>query len=168
MPARDEKVPDIRIASPCKTSWEGMQGDDYVRFCGQCQLNVYNLSALSATEIREMVARKEGRLCVRLYRRADGTILTKDCPVGLAWLRKKIAVVAAACTAILFSAFGGIDFVGRLFGKRSCPSLPTQGWVAGDMVAPRDPPEMGKPMMGEAAVPEMGAPAPVSVEMGRR
>jgi hypothetical protein len=36
----------IRIASPCKVSWDEMAGDDRVRFCGHCAKDVYDLSAL--------------------------------------------------------------------------------------------------------------------------
>ncbi len=53
-----------------------MIGGDRVRFCGQCQLNVYNLSAMSRYEAESLIARTEGRLCVRFFRRKDGSILT--------------------------------------------------------------------------------------------
>ena len=72
----------IRIASPCPVSWEQMIGDNRVRFCGECQLNVYNFGELSRTEAEELLRSTEGRLCGRLYRRADGMVITKDCPVG--------------------------------------------------------------------------------------
>jgi len=34
----------VRIAAPCPADWDRMLGNDRVRFCGQCSLNVYNLS----------------------------------------------------------------------------------------------------------------------------
>src|SRR6516162_8887116 len=37
----------LRVASPCPADWNAMQGDDRVRFCGQCEKNVYNLSAMT-------------------------------------------------------------------------------------------------------------------------
>jgi hypothetical protein len=52
-----------------------MQGDDRVRYCPECKLNVYNFSALSPREIERLVAQTEGRLCARYYQRADGTML---------------------------------------------------------------------------------------------
>jgi hypothetical protein len=60
-----------------------MKGDDRVRFCSQCSLNVYNLSSMKPEEAESLVQQHEGRLCVRFYRRRDGTVLTGDCPVGL-------------------------------------------------------------------------------------
>jgi hypothetical protein len=41
--------------------------------------NVYYLSALSRNEAEELINTREGNLCVRLYRRADGTVMTRDC-----------------------------------------------------------------------------------------
>jgi len=74
---------DIRIASPCSADWNRMSGDDRVRFCPECQLNVYNFSALTHAEVEMVVAAREGRLCARFYQRTDGTMLTQNCPAGL-------------------------------------------------------------------------------------
>lgn len=93
----------IRIASPCPITWEQMSGNDSVRFCNHCRLNVYNLSTLSKAEAEALLASTEGRLCARLYRRSDGTVLTKDCPVGLQALRRRMARTAAAVFALIGS-----------------------------------------------------------------
>ena len=34
----------ITVAEPCTESWEGMSGDDRVRYCQGCRKHVYNLS----------------------------------------------------------------------------------------------------------------------------
>ena len=79
-----------------------MVGDDRVRFCGQCAKNVHNLSALSRGEadalLREaqaVEAARTGAMCVRLYRRTDGTVLTADCPEGVRRKRRRLAVFGA-------------------------------------------------------------------------
>ena len=59
----------VRIAAPCKADWQQMIGSERVRFCGQCKLNVYNLSSMTKTEAESLIAQTEGRLCVRFYRR---------------------------------------------------------------------------------------------------
>ena len=51
-----------------------MKGDQRVRFCDQCKLNVYNLSEMSRPAAERLVLQTEGRLCVRYYQRADGTM----------------------------------------------------------------------------------------------
>jgi hypothetical protein len=70
----------IKIASPCTANWDAMEGDDRVRFCAECKKNVFNISAMTRSEAEALLG---GEICVRLYRRADGTVLTSDCPVGL-------------------------------------------------------------------------------------
>ncbi len=73
---------DIRIATPCPASWDAMKGDDQVRFCQTCEKNAFNISLMTRQEAEALILAKEGHLCVRLARRADGTIITDDCPVG--------------------------------------------------------------------------------------
>jgi hypothetical protein len=72
-----------------------MHGDDRVRFCSRCSLHVYNLSALTRDAAEALVNEKEGRLCTRFYRRADGAVLTADCPHGR-WRRPAIRLLACA------------------------------------------------------------------------
>ena len=96
-------IDQVRIATPCPISWEQMTGDNRVRFCDHCQLNVYNLSALSRVEAEKLIASTEGRLCARLFRRVDGTVLTEDCPVGLRVLRRRVAKRTAAIFAAIVS-----------------------------------------------------------------
>jgi hypothetical protein len=95
-------LPEIRIASPCTASWESMTGDDRSRHCSECNRNVYNFAAMTSTEIEQLIAASNGdRLCGRLYRRDDGTILTSDCPVGL---RVRIRRVSRRLSAALVAA----------------------------------------------------------------
>lgn len=84
-----------------------MSGDDKVRFCGLCNLNVYNISAMSGAEAERLIARTEGRLCAKLYRRPDGTIITADCPVGWRALKRRASFMAGAALTALLSLFGG-------------------------------------------------------------
>src|SRR5207244_3242790 len=76
---------DLRIATPCNADWDDMAQVDgeRVRFCGKCEKNVYNLSAMSRDAAEQLVREREGRVCVRFYQRADGTVLTGDCPVAV-------------------------------------------------------------------------------------
>jgi hypothetical protein len=95
----------VRIASPCSANWEEMRGDERARFCELCQKHVYNFAAMTADEAAGLICEKEGKLCARLYRRRDGTVLTADCPVGAAryWKRAKAAAAAMVVTG-LFAA----------------------------------------------------------------
>ena len=85
-----------RIGTPCNARWSAMAGDDRVRFCGECGKNVYNLSALPRAEAERLLEEREGGRCIRLYERADGTVMTTDCPVAVRRLRVRRVVGMAA------------------------------------------------------------------------
>lgn len=104
----------VRIASPCAANWEEMQGDERKRFCGECRLNVYNLSAMTKREAETLLINSEGRLCVRFYRRADGTILTQDCPVGWARVKQRVSRIATAAFSMIAGFFGGFAAFSQL------------------------------------------------------
>ena len=98
----------LRVASPCEESWDAMTGTDRVRFCSRCGQNVYNISQFSREEAEEFIQQSEGRPCMRLYRRKDGTVLTKDCPVGLRAMRRWLASFLALAAAMTMLGFGWI------------------------------------------------------------
>jgi len=93
----------LRIASPCPVGWEQMTGDERKRHCRLCDLHVYNISEMSHGEVQSVIAKSEGRVCARLFRRADGTVITRDCPVGSRALRRRVAKTAAAAFAAILS-----------------------------------------------------------------
>src|SRR5436853_394632 len=95
----------VRIASPCTASWAAMKGDDRDRYCDQCSLHVYNLSEMTRAEAEALVRQREGRMCVRLYRRRDGTVLTRDCPIGLAAVRHRLVTGLLAVSAVAWTVF---------------------------------------------------------------
>jgi len=80
-----------------------MKGDDKVRHCSLCQLNVYNLPGMTEAQVGDLVARTEGRLCVRMFERTDGRVMAADCPVPFRAVRKRLAVVVASALCLLLS-----------------------------------------------------------------
>jgi hypothetical protein len=90
-----------------------MHGDDQVRFCGQCSKYVYNLSAMTGQEAESLILQREGTMCVRFYRRADGTVLTADCPVGWRAFQRKLEIVGSAAVALVVAVLGALT-VGAL------------------------------------------------------
>jgi hypothetical protein len=164
----------VRVASPCNADWNEMLGDGRVRFCLSCEKNVYNLSAMTRDDAEDLLRERLGNdLCIRFYQRADGTILTEDCPTGVKTKRRKKlalavagagAMAAAAATAFMSQkttckgdmgvAVGGAEVYQ---GDRSPPTIGELTEVKGD-VAPVPS------VMGTAAptfTPVMGAPPPV-------
>ncbi|HEX8140604.1 MAG TPA: hypothetical protein VF544_23760 [Pyrinomonadaceae bacterium] len=98
----------VTVAAPCSAPWDEMIGDERARFCGQCQRNVYNLSGMTRREAEALIAGAEGRLCIRFYKRRDGTILTENCPVGLRALKRRLSRLASATLSALLSFLAGL------------------------------------------------------------
>jgi hypothetical protein len=138
----------LAIASPCRAEWSAMAGDDKRRFCADCKLHVHDLSAMTTAEAHALLrAAGGGRVCVRFHRRADGRVLTRDCPIGLrqrmraAWARAAALVCALWSTAAACArprsdasdpapaAAAPVDQdarMGRLMGEVMPPSPPAQ------------------------------------------
>ena len=69
----------VEVRSPCLAAWDAMTGDDRVRHCTRCRQNVYNLSGMTRREAESLLQEHGVSVCVRYYRRADGTVVTGDC-----------------------------------------------------------------------------------------
>jgi hypothetical protein len=138
----------VRVASPCSADWDEMQGDDRVRFCEQCRLNVYNLAGMEVRDAAALVRETEGRLCVRFYARDDGTMLVEDCPVGFRAVRrhllKRLAILVGGLAALFSweSRWRHWLLRSQAYLAAGAPSEPTMGLFAG----PSDPGEA--PMIG--------------------
>lgn len=163
----------LRVASPCNASWDEMKGDERVRFCGHCEKNVFNLSAMTRDEAEALILATNAKICVRMYRRADGTVLTEDCPDGLRKKRRKrlaaalVGGAAVAAAASFASARQSARVVqgeptmivpsSQVLPVSATPSTPPSS----PPVEPQVSPEMGQMVMGEPAMPEH--PQPPSV-----
>src|SRR5262249_5401143 len=112
MPKLTSPLDNLRIAAPCSADWDQMFSfeDERVRFCSQCNLNVYNLSDMSRREAEALITKTEGRLCVRFYRKADGSVLTQNCPVGLKAIKRRVAWVAQVILGMASSLVSGLGF----------------------------------------------------------
>ena len=170
----------LRIAIPCTVSWDAMKGDACKRFCGQCRLNVYDVSEMTPGEATTLIRKSEGRVCLRLHRRADGRVVTKDCGRVRLAIERRVRWMRTAAAA-LFAAIGlagcsrsndrsGAPTPSPTGVDATSPERPLMGDVA---IAP--PTLMGRPkrIMGEAIAPppkppergsEMGGVAPEHVE----
>ena len=98
MPQSIHSFDRINIPAPCDADWDSMIGNDRVRFCEHCKLDVTNLSALTRPEATRLVERSRGRLCVRFVTRANGRVLIQQFP-------KKIHQIARRASRIAAGAF---------------------------------------------------------------
>jgi hypothetical protein len=171
----------IEVANPCRADWSRMKGDERTRFCSTCAKNVYNLSGMSRTQAESLVRAKEGELCVRFYRRADGTVITDDCPVGLRavrrplkWMTTTLAIVAAPLLTFAAVMTGGRINAAQVMSqlRQSQPVNTIFDWlqpesplatikIAGGMAPPAPQPMLGEPAPVMTR-PSLSPPADVS------
>lgn len=155
----------VGVASPCSADWNAMAGDAVTRRCESCRLNVYNISEMTRGQAEAFLReseRAQGRVCIRLYRRADGTVMTRDCPVGLAAVRQRAIRAAARLAAVAAGVLGALAAFGR---RGEAPGVDLRSvqpfaticdWVrppAAPTLMPAQPPMMGEVVMGKRAMP---------------
>lgn len=155
----------VKIASPCSQDWNEMIGTDRKKFCGECKLNVYNLSGMTTREAENLLMNSEGRLCVRFFKRADGSVLTKDCPVGWKAIKQRVSKTATAFASLVFAALGGIGLANYFTKTSEQPTMGTMPsnvkiYTMGEMTidetnsntAVQGKPEIEMPMMGAVSI----------------
>ena len=156
----------VRVAAPCNVDWDSMFGDERVRFCSQCLLNVYNLSDMTRSEAEQLVARADGRLCVRYYMRSDGSIITNNCPVGLRRIKRRLSRVATAIGSAVVSFLSGVGIYG-LVHRETFPRVSVTGALPIErtrkpILPPLETlevisvPPITEPTQGKAILPTMG------------
>lgn len=114
---------DLRIASPCPARWEEMMGSESTRYCDSCRHNVYDISAMTRAEAEMLLSQREARTCIRYYRRADGTIMTADCPVGARTIRQRLMNRVRTFSAALLALLAGGTLSGGADGGHRRPTL---------------------------------------------
>ena len=157
----------LEIPIPCTESWDAMQGDEQVRHCGLCRKNVYNLSVMPQAQAEALLAgHADGGVCVRFYRRGDGTVLTSDCGtsprVRLRRVLRTLPRAAAGAAGVAGAAAVAVAAAQAKPPRLHAAPAPYVVVVALDQ-DPR-PPMMGEPAIGEVT---MGAPAAPVELMGK-
>lgn len=107
----------VRIAAPCGESWEAMDGNARTRFCAGCGHHVHNLSAMSRAEAQDVLARADGRVCIRFHPKPNGSPMTSEdvaafqnqptAPVRPANWPRRWAAAASWAVALLTAGLGG-------------------------------------------------------------
>jgi hypothetical protein len=120
-----------------------------------------------------LIRAREGQICARLYQRADGTVLTANCPVNaekpVHWFRQLISAAAACVCLSGISAFSGeksrstgVALLGEI-----CVSVPKTNSNTGTIPDTNPPPVLGKisfvpPRLNSPAPPPTMNPAPAN------
>lgn len=160
--AKASFMDDIRVASPCRASWDDMTGDERSRACAHCRKNVYNLSGMTRAEIETLIREKEGRLCVRFYRRADGRLVTADCPPfgehGRHWRFAALAAAASLAVGLATAMPANSTKPNNAFSKLVASSIQRLKSMLG-MTPPPPAPPPGLVAMGEMCWPPATPPS---------
>ncbi len=131
----------VRIAHPCSQKWSKMEGDGRVRMCAACKLHVFDFAEISSEEARQLIRKSSNgeRICARIFKRLDGTVMTKDCPRGFShgwrYARNLLpnAKGAMLLVAVLVAAFmGTVMLFGDNIRRLYAPS--TGGMIGGELV----------------------------------
>lgn len=97
----------ICTAAPCSVSWHDMKGDERIRRCTKCQHPVYFLTDLPPEEVEKFLV-TQGARTGKVYLRADGALMTSDCPEGVRhrarrWIASGVALAVVVLVAIAAS-----------------------------------------------------------------
>ena len=119
----------VTIPTDCHVSWDSMRGDERTRHCSTCNQTVFNLSSMTASEAAELLTSNGYNVCIRLYRRPDGSVVTRDCEEALSTRKPQMVrrVVAA------LAAWLGITLVSGCF--KCCQGAPAPPTGAGQVQA---------------------------------
>jgi hypothetical protein len=78
------------IAAPCDGACGQADGNARVGLCQRCGMFLYDIAGLSANAAQALTANTEGPSNGRLFKRRDGKVMTRNCPVGLEALRARL------------------------------------------------------------------------------
>ena len=102
MSANKRRLDQLKVVSPCSTDWDRMSGDEKKRFCSECDKFVYDFSQMTRRQVEAIVSVHRGRMCARITRRPDGSMVTLEAPpVHPIVARRASPVVNATLAAIL-------------------------------------------------------------------
>jgi len=102
--------------------------DGRTRFCDSCERPVYDSAAMTRHELADLIAWHEGRRlpCVRLHRRPDGTIVTRDCFAPVLRVGRFFALKVALAAAVFWGWVLGLCPLVRLPKRDDAPPISSE------------------------------------------
>ncbi len=157
-----DPVDRIEIPTPCTEPWDSMYGDNRIRHCGSCRKNVYNVAELTRAQAVALISSREP-VCVRIYRRPDGTVVTNDCWSRLRAARRRgmwafLAMLVIVGWAQLAAMIVGLAGLRRLV-LPTMGARPVTSEVRGGLVPRHEPPMIPKGATVTAGTPPLPEPS---------
>jgi hypothetical protein len=75
-------------------------------------------------------------MCVRYFRRIDGTIMTADCPMGWSGVKRRVAIAGSVVAAAIVGLLGFLS-LGVLGARQDDPWRRNPLAIIQDMIFPR-------------------------------
>jgi hypothetical protein len=127
-----------------------MTGNEQVRFCGHCDLNVTDISKLTRAKAVKLVKKSNGRLCLRIHRNPLGEIITRPSVQKLYTISRRASRFAAgAFTAMLSLSAAAYAQSSGTGEQPSDPPVATQPIDGPDV---ENPPIENMPLGGDIMV----------------
>jgi hypothetical protein len=128
----------VTVHSPCAADWNSMIGTDQVRFCEHCSLDVHNLSRLTRNQAERLVARSNGRLCIRYHHDPAGRPLTLPVGQKLHRISRRVSRIAAGAFTAALSVTSAVAQNSTSFqsGNSNAPNAtqPDARWALASIV----------------------------------
>ena len=129
----------LTIPSPCTADWDSMIGNDQVRFCEHCSLEVHNLSMMTRNQAQRLVSRSNGRLCVRYHHDSTGRPLTLPVGQKLHRIGRRVSRIAAGAFTATLSVTSAVaqSSASSQSGSWNPPNAtqPNVRWAPGSSIA---------------------------------
>jgi hypothetical protein len=135
-----------RIDRPCPMRWSELRGGARRRYCDYCHKDVHNLSALTESQARELLTRREGELCCRYVRDEAGAPITRDRPIKL------LLAKMAALVAVIAPFLSGCTTTGKARAPVGQTPAPTAQPAPEHMGTPMTPTPEQAPREGTGGV----------------
>lgn len=95
------KLDQLKVVTPCSSSWEQMTGNRQKRFCSECNKNVFDFSQMTRNQVEAVVSAHKGQLCGRILRDASGSLVTLE-PTPLATISsRRVSPALSAAVAVM-------------------------------------------------------------------
>lgn len=129
--AKKSRLDSISVPKPCHEDWNKMNGGEKSRFCGICEKNVYNISAMTPREADKLLFENTEKVCIRMEKDAHGKVKTLKNQLHQITRQAPIAAGVLSLT-LAFSAIAGAQ-------EKSSPIIPNRIYVvknSGFLVTP--------------------------------
>ena len=137
----------LEVKSPCDEPWSEMkQVGPGQRNCALCMQDVYDLSEMTKEEAEDLIFESTGRVCVRFYRRMDGSIVTRDCsPVRF----RRLHAAGRSSMRLAAKVVGGAVALLTLLGIARVSGFSLFSWAGATQGEMAVQGAIASPLMGE-------------------